>query len=148
MQIEIGSAQDLEAISVLFNAYRQFYCQPSDLVGAQGFIRERLARQDSRILVARAESGELVGFTQLYPLFSSVRMRLCWLLNDLYVAPEWRKQRVARALMKEAEERARQAGIAALWLATEKNNTVAKRLYERLGYRMDIVFDHYELNLL
>ena len=147
MRIETGSVRDLEAIAKLFDAYRQFYRQHPDLAGAQRFIRDRLAKRDSLILVARANSGELVGFTQVYPLYSSVRMRLCWLLNDLYVASDWRKQQVGRALMREAEERARRAGIAVLWLGTEKNNTVAKRLYESIGYTLEAEFDHYELNL-
>ena len=52
--------------------------------GAGKFSKERLKNQDSEFFVAE-ENGILTGFTQLYPLFSSTRMKRYWLLNDLFV---------------------------------------------------------------
>ena len=70
-----------------------------------------------------------------------------WILNDLFVDAKWRRQGVGAALMDAAREFAISDDAAALWLATEKSNAKAKRLYKRLGYVLDEVFDHYELNL-
>ncbi len=131
----------------LFDAYRQFYRRPSDPAGARAFLAERLAREDAVILLARTAGGRGVGFTQLYPFFSSVRMRPLWLLNDLYVAPSARRQGVARALMEAARLHAEAARVAGLTLATEKNNHGAKALYEALGYVLDEDFDYYERTL-
>jgi len=41
-------------------------------------------------LALDGDAGRATGFTQLYPLFSSVAARRKWLLNDLLVAPELR----------------------------------------------------------
>ncbi|RZA19717.1 MAG: GNAT family N-acetyltransferase, partial [Lysobacteraceae bacterium] len=75
---------DLDALALLFDAYRQFYGQPSDLARAREWLRERLRFGESMVLVAR-RGGATVGFVQLYPMFSSVRTAKTWILNDLYV---------------------------------------------------------------
>ena len=147
MTIRRAAGKDLEAVAVLFDKYRQFYRQPPDLDGAIKFIRLRLKLEDSVILVACTDLGQSVGFAQLYPVFSSVRMACGWILNDLYVDDQWRGRGAGEALMQGARKHCLQNGAAALWLSTEKDNAVAKRLYERLGYSLDETFDHYELNL-
>ena len=139
--------EHLDQVTPLFDAYRRFYRKPADETGAQAFLRERLSNRDSLILFALDSASTALGFTQLYPSFSSVRMRPLWILNDLFVVPEARGQGVGRRLMEAARERAQAAGMVALALATEKNNTTAKALYESLGYQQDTAFDYYELAL-
>ena len=147
MVVRPATLEDLLAVAILFDRYRQFYQQASSLEHATGFINARLSKKDSVILVASPNSAELAGFVQLYPSFSSVRMAKGWILNDLFVDAKWRRQGVGAALMDAAREFAISDDAAALWLATEKSNAKAKRLYKRLGYVLDEVFDHYELNL-
>ena len=139
--------EHLDQVTPLFDAYRRFYRKPADEARAQAFLRERLSNRDSLILFALDGASTALGFTQLYPSFSSVRMRPLWILNDLFVVPEARGQGVGRRLMEAARERAQAAGMVALALATEKNNTTAKALYESLGYQQDTAFDYYELAL-
>lgn len=139
--------EHLDPLALLFDGYRRFYRQPTDEAGARAFLHDRLRKQDSVILLALDEGAGALGFTQLYPAFSSVRMRPLWILNDLFVAPEARGRGVGRRLMEAAREQAQQAGVVALALATEKNNTMAKALYEALGYAQDTAFDYYELSL-
>ena len=144
--IEAG-LDHLDALTPLFDGYRRFYRQAADEAGARAFLQERLHNRDSLILLALDDETGPLGFTQLYPCFSSVRMRPLWILNDLFVAPEARGRGVGRQLMEAARLRAQEAGMVALELATEKNNTTAKALYESLGYELDEAFDHYELTL-
>ena len=144
--IEAG-LDHLDQVTLLFDAYRRFYRQAPDEARARAFLRERLRNRDSLILLALDDEAGPLGFTQLYPSFSSVRMRPLWILNDLFVAPEARGRGVGRRLMEAACLRAKEAGMVALELATEKNNTTAKVLYESLGYEIDEAFDHYELTL-
>ena len=139
--------EHLDALTPLFDGYRRFYRQSADVAGAQDFLHDRLRKRDSVILLALDEASVPLGFTQLYPSFSSVRMRPLWILNDLFVAPEARGRGVGRRLMEAARVRAQEAGMVALSLATEKNNTTAKALYEALGYELDEAFDYYELPL-
>ena len=100
------------------------------------------------IFVAVAETTnerQGLGFTQLYPAFSSVRMRRSWVLNDLFVAPDARGKGVARALMDRARQFAADNGIASLSLATAIDNHPAQALYESLGWVRDEKFYHYDL---
>lgn len=146
MIIRRAGLTDLEQVAPLFDAYRQFYNQPADPGRARTFLRERLERGDSVILLAVDEDRPL-GFTQLYPLFSSISCRPLWLLNDLYVAPDARRRGVARMLMDHARDHAVETGACGLELATAHTNAQAQQLYESLGYELDRDFRHYELRV-
>ena len=140
--------RDAELVAPLFDAYRQFYEQPSDAALALAFIRERLERRESVVFLAERD-GRPVGFVQLYPVFSSTaaRPRRLWILNDLFVAPEARGGGVARALMLRARRLAEETDAVGLELATAHTNLAAQRLYESLGWRRDEQFPRYELTL-
>jgi ribosomal protein S18 acetylase RimI-like enzyme len=143
-----AGAGDVDAVAPLFDAYRQFYQQPSDPALARAFIAERLARAESVIFLAERD-GQAIGFVQLYPLFSSTaaRPRRLWLLNDLFVSPSARGSGVARALMDRARRLGEETGAAGLELATARTNVPAQRLYESLGWQQDELFLRYELGL-
>ncbi len=137
---------DADLVAPLFDAYRQFYEQPSDPSLARAFIAARLEGEESVVFLAERD-GRPAGFVQLYPLFSSTaaRPRRLWLLNDLYVAPEARGCGVARALMARARRLAEDTDAVGLELATARSNVAAQRLYEALGWRRDEAFPRYEL---
>ena len=131
---------DLDAIALLFDAYRQFYKQPPDLALARSYLHERMQRGESVIFVAEDDTGRMVGFTQLYPTFCSVRAAPTFVLYDLFVAPEARGSGAGRALMQAAEAYAAGTGAARLELSTAKTNTVAQSLYESQGWTRDEAF--------
>ena len=85
-QLRQATIHDLDTLAPLFDAYRQFYGQPADCARARDFLRERFHHHESVLLLALDDAGGGIGFTQLYPLFSSVRMARTYLLNDLFVA--------------------------------------------------------------
>jgi ribosomal protein S18 acetylase RimI-like enzyme len=144
MEPRRAALSDLPSLAPLFDAYRQFYGQPPDLPRAESFLRERLTRGDSVIFLA-GEAGTGLGFTQLYPTFSSVRTAPAWVLNDLYVVPAARGTGVAEALMQRARRHAVETGACYLELTTARSNIVAQRLYERLGWQRDEEYYHYDL---
>ncbi len=146
-QVRQATVLDLDTLAPLFDGYRQFYGQPADLARAHDFLAERLRQHESLILLARDDHGEGLGFTQLYPLFSSVRTVRTWLLNDLFVAPSARRQGVAAALLGAAAEHARALGAAGLSLSTARDNAPAQALYESLGWQRDRQFCEYSLGL-
>ena len=82
MKFRTANINDLEQVSILFDDYRVFYEKPTDVEASKHFISERIKNHESIIIVAEAENGNLVGFTQLYPIFSSTRLKRLWLLND------------------------------------------------------------------
>src|SRR3712207_283332 len=96
--------KDLETLAVLFDEYRVFYNRESDLSGARTFLRQRIENKDSMIFVAKDQSGMMMGFVQLYPIFSSVRMKRLWLLNDLYVNPQYRGRKISVLLIDAAKQ--------------------------------------------
>ena len=136
MQIRRASADDIARVAPLFDAYRSFYGQPSDIARADAFLRERHDRGESALLLAERDGG-VVGFTHLYPLFSSVRTARVWLLNDLFVADAARRQGVARALLDGAAAFAREQGAAGLMLETTRDNAPARALYRAAGWNED-----------
>jgi len=138
MSTTVNHAQpaDLDALAALFDSYRQFYGQPSDLAAARDWLRNRLRFGESRVLLARRDR-EPVGFAQLYPMFSSVRMARIWILNDLFVLPAMRRQGVAASLLDAAAAFARDDGAAGIQLETGLDNTAARAAYRAAGWRED-----------
>lgn len=147
MEIFQATIEDLEGMSNLFNLYRMFYQQESDIEGAKTYIKKRLVNEDSVIFVVR-DREVYVGFTQLYPTFSSVSMKRTWILNDLYVDKTARKKGVGEMLLQKAKDYAIETGAKSISLSTAIDNYVAQRLYEKSGYTKDSQFYQYELNLI
>jgi GNAT superfamily N-acetyltransferase len=146
MEIILAQLEHLEEISKLFDRYRIFYKQSSDIAAATKFLQERFEQKDSTIFLA-LEADRAIGFTQLYPSFSSVSMRRIWILNDLFVEEDFRKKSVAKLLMSAAEKFARETGAVRIVLSTQISNIVAQKLYESRGYIKDEEFFHYALSL-
>ena len=143
-----ATIHDLDVVAPLFDAYRQFYAQPADLALARSFLAERFQHAESVILLALQEAtGEGVGFTQLYPLFSSVRATRRYLLNDLFVTPAKRRFGVAAALLHAAAAHARAMGVSGMSLSTANDNVAAQRLYESMGWQLETNFREYNLTL-
>ena len=142
MEIRPAKIQDLNTLVPLFDGYRQFYKQPTDSKGALHFLTQRFELEDSVILLACNDQGQGLGFTQLYPSFSSVSMQRTYILNDLFVLESARGMGVATALMNKAKEFALQQGAKGLTLETAIDNP-AQKLYERLGWKKDVDVFHY-----
>ena len=134
--IRRATLADLDALAPLFDGYRRFYAQAGDLVRARAFLHERLSRDDSVVLLA-LQGDTPAGFTQLYPIFSSVRTARTWLLNDLFVAEHARRGGVARALLDAAAAFGRADGAAGLVLETTVDNAPARALYRAAGWHED-----------
>jgi GNAT superfamily N-acetyltransferase len=145
--IRQANAGDLGLIVPLFDAYRQFYGQPSDPELAHSFLQERFRLDQSVVFLALDRAGNALGFTQLYPSFSSGLARRIFILNDLFVTPEARRRKVGRRLLRAAAEFGIRAGAARLALATALDNASAQALYESCGWVRDTLWCTYTLAL-
>ncbi|HSW12327.1 MAG TPA: GNAT family N-acetyltransferase [Solimonas sp.] len=145
--IRQATVEDLDQLVPLFDGYRQFYGQASDPVLARAFLLDRFRHQQSVVFMAFDTAGAACGFTQLYPSFSSVRMSRSYILNDLFVLPAARRQRVAALLLAQAAQFGRAVGAVRLTLATALDNAPAQRLYEAEGWKRDETFCYYNLTL-
>jgi ribosomal protein S18 acetylase RimI-like enzyme len=154
VEIVRAGLEDLALVVPLFDAYLQFYKLPSNEEAARRFLHARLLKEEAVIFLAVEERAAprrggrvALGFTLLYPTWSSLSQRRWWNLNDLYVVPEARQRGVARALMARARRLAEETGASGLGLETAKDNLPAQKLYEQLGWKREEEFFRYELKV-
>jgi ribosomal protein S18 acetylase RimI-like enzyme len=143
VEVRQATIADADLLVPLFDAYRQFYRQPSDPERGRRFLRERFEHNDSAIFLA-FDDAVAIGFTQLYPSFSSGAMAVIFILNDLFVAPEARRRGAGAALLQAAAQYGSRAGARRLVLSTEINNATAQSLYERAGWKRNTDFCVYQ----
>ncbi len=143
MKITQATLDDLEELNNLFDGYRVFYKMKSDKIASKAFLEARIKKNESVIFISRDEAGIATGFTQLYPLFSSTRMKRVWLLNDLFVEPKYRSMGFSKALIETAKELCRKTGAAGMSLETTKDNHVGNKLYLTTGWTLDEDHNYY-----
>ncbi len=135
----------------LFNKYRVFYKQASDIEIAKKFVQQRLDNNESVIFVALSEdTNKPIGFTQLYPKYSSVGVVKNWILNDLYVDEEYRKQGIGEKLIQTAMDFATLNDAKFVELSTAVDNFTAQKLYEHTGFKKlepETEFFEYRINV-
>ena len=132
--IKKAEQENLDELSFLFDAYRQFYNQTPDLEGAKKFLLQRMGNNESVIFIA-FDDDKAIGFTQLYPIFSSVSMQKAWLLNDLFVNSNIRKKGVGTQLLDAAKQHAAETEAKWLLLSTGCDNETAQSVYENNGWK-------------
>ncbi|QYR24045.1 GNAT family N-acetyltransferase [Paenibacillus sp. sptzw28] len=148
LHVTQATIEDVEDIAHLFNEYRIFYNQESDLVAARSFLSDRFEHSESILFIAKdTVLNKAIGFTQLYPSFSSISMKRSWILNDLYVIDAYRRRGAAQLLLDAVKTYAKQTKAKGIGLSTAIDNERAQRIYERNGYERDNEFFHYYLSL-
>lgn len=146
LQIKRAFEIDIAAIAPLFDAYRVFYKKETDLAAATKFLTDRVQKDESVIYMA-VQDGEVVGFCQLYPIFSSVNLKRTWLLNDLFVTEKARGKGVATSLLQTAKAFGYDTSAHWLLLQTAADNTTAQSVYEKNGWQRIADFIFYEMLL-
>ena len=137
MEIKRINSTQSSLVIELFDKYRVFYKQQSDLALAKDFVQARLDNNESVIFVALIGDNDKlkpIGFTQLYPKYSSVRTVKNWILNDLYVDAEYRKQGIGENLIKTVMNFAKEHNAKFVELSTAVDNYTAQNLYEQIGF--------------
>ncbi|MFT4612328.1 MAG: GNAT superfamily N-acetyltransferase [Psychroserpens sp.] len=127
--------KNLDDLAALFDGYRTFYKQDSNLEATKRFLKQRMIKNDSIIYITY-DNDQAIRFTQLYPLFSSVAMQPIYLLNDLFVISKYRAQGIGEALINHANHLCQSENNKGLAIQTAFDNT-AQHLYERLGFVKD-----------
>ncbi|MBT8301931.1 MAG: GNAT family N-acetyltransferase [Maribacter sp.] len=141
LRIIQASLENVEELVPLFDQYRLFYKQNSDLPGAKAFLTDRFNNNESVIFLAYLNDIP-VGFVQLYPMFSSVSMQNSYVLNDLFVMATYRKKQIGEALLNKAKAFCIAKNAKGLALETAIDNP-AQKLYEKLNWVKDVDCFHY-----
>ena len=144
--VKRATLDDVDEIAKLFDGYRVFYEQKSDIDLAKKFLAARLRAEESVIFYVTNEQGEYLGFTQLFPSFSSVSAERMLILNDLFVAKTARGRGVGTMLMNAAKALALETNAKGVTLSTATDNHTAQSLYETLGYERDTEYYNYFLS--
>jgi ribosomal protein S18 acetylase RimI-like enzyme len=142
-EISKVNASDLPELHALVEKYRAFYKQ-AESDKTLSYLEQRIANHEAIVFIARV-NGAAVGFTLLYPTFSTVSLSNIWLLNDLYVDESARGNGIASELMDVAELAAKSAGATRVFLRTANDNLPAQSLYEGRNWVKDEVFRRYDL---
>ena len=156
MQVRPVTHDDLPALLTLIADYQRFYGNPApdDEHNATFFGRfvapsERgmlIGAYDDAGAAAAAAGWPPAGYACLYWTYSSISASEVVLLNDLYVRPPRRGERVGEALIAAARDVARDRGASHLRWCTTLDNRRAQRLYERVGAER-IALLEYEFDL-
>ncbi len=152
MGVRRASAEDAEAIArlqvanwqwdrrgLMPDALLESLSPASRVVPWQALIE----RTDAAVLVAEAD--ELLGFCALVPApDEDLRGRAVWQIEDLEVAPRWRRRYLGRVLLRRALALARVMGASELCLWLPSGNPAALRFGARHGFRADGTAGHDE----
>ncbi|MBK8982615.1 MAG: GNAT family N-acetyltransferase [Ignavibacteria bacterium] len=147
MKIIKAGIKHIDELTELFDLYRQFYKKKSDKDSARKFLTQRIKRNESVIFLCHDEYGTAIGFTQLYPYFTSVGMRRAWILNDMFVKKENRKLGAGEKLIESVRKFAEKTSSGFVMLETQKTNKNACRLYEKMGFKPDRERRYYYLEI-
>jgi GNAT superfamily N-acetyltransferase len=146
MTIKTATLEDVNDLSFLFDDYRVFYKKSPDRSNVVKFLTDRINNKESVIYLALDKENILAGFVQLYPLFSSTRMKRLWLLNDLFVLPAQRGKGISKALINACKDLSIQTNACGLMLETAKDNNIGNQLYPRCGFSLDLDHNYYYWN--
>lgn len=146
------TSMEVPSVASLFDEYRQTYGYPSERSAALAYIRACVAGGEVIALTAcdAFRPLDLLGFTLLYPSFSSMRLRRTWHIQDIYVVPRTRRQGIGRALMEHAVKFARQNDSEHIMLLSPGENVALAALSVSLGfepYVYDPEYRRYRLKL-
>ena len=147
MTVRNAAIIDVEKLAVLFDDYRVFYEKDSDLNEAKKFLLERITNNESRIIIA-IDKEDMVGFVQLYPIFSSTRMKKLWLLNDLFVDENHRGKGISKQLIEQCKDLCKDTGACGLILETAKTNTTGNSLYVKTDFILDENHNYYSWDVI
>lgn len=142
MIVRKATVDDLNQLAVLFDEYRQFYGASSNLNLSQQFLKQRFENQESVIFI-HIKDEVFTGFILLYLGFSSVACSTYYILDDVYVTPQFRRQGSAKQLIDTAILFARNENALRISLETQKTNRESHRLYEAMGFIADNKFRTY-----
>ncbi|UQY32894.1 GNAT family N-acetyltransferase [Pseudomonas fulva] len=146
MRIVQATLEHLDLLTPLFVRYREFYGERPFLDSSRKFLETRIKREESVIYLALADDDDkLLGFCQLYPSYSSLSLKRVWILNDIFVAEDARRQLVADRLLQTARKMAKQTQAVRMRVATSRDNEVAQKVYQSIGFVEDEQFKNYVL---
>lgn len=146
--IRRADSHDLNQLIPLLDNYRIFYRRTSAINEVADFLSERLNNKDSIIFIAIDEAtNKAIGFTQLYPTFTTTRLQKALILNDLFVESIYRGKGISKQLIDKAKSYCVATKSYGILLETERTNIIGNKLYPSQGFKKEINNFYYWLNV-
>lgn len=146
MDIRTCTIDDLERLVPAFDKYRQFYRQKSQPEQIRDFLKSLIEQERSKIFLSY-EEGELTGFVQLYPSYSSIGLAPIWILNDFFIFGGSDRREIAKGLLDAAKMLCEASKAVRLEVTTRKENHRLHKIYRDYGFEKDYKYDYYFLRL-
>ena len=130
--IRKATADDAEQLSILNTEFN------GDGETTLENIRDCLMNNYQEVVIVDDEKGKLTGFVCV-----QLKKSFCYddympEITEVYVRPEYRKQRIASRMIRFAEECCRKNyPLHKFELLTGEKNMIAQLLYDKLGYKND-----------
>ncbi|MEH7333872.1 GNAT family N-acetyltransferase [Neobacillus drentensis] len=140
--IRQATIKDLDKIVPIFDSYREYFNQQRSPVNVENFLFERFEHLESVIFIVERE-GEVIGFAQLYPVFSSLSLKRVWLLNDFFIIESFRHQGVGKQLFAKVKEFGTLTKSKGIELSVEHTNQKAWEFWEKQEFKLDEEFRYY-----
>ena len=132
MRIERATSVSDELLDALECLLPQL--SPGSVRPAREDIADMLRREDTYLLMARAEEGGYAGTLTL--VLYRTPQRLEATIQSVVVDDAARGQGIGEALTREAIRLAVDGGVSRIRLTSRHDRKAAHRLYERLGFRL------------
>lgn len=97
-------------------------------------LAEEFLRDPRHHIAVALVEGRVVGFASAVHYVHPDKPAELW-INEVGVAPAYRRRGFARALLDALKKRGRDLGCRIAWVLTEPDNIAARRLYESCGGR-------------
>lgn len=146
MDIRACTIDDLELLVPAFDEYRQFYRQSSQPEQVRNFLKPLIEQEKSKIFLSFDE-GELTGFIQLYPSYSSIGLAQIWTLNDFFIFGGENRRETAKGLLGAAKMLCEATNAIRVEVTTRKENHRLHKIYRDYGFEKDYKYDYYFLRL-
>lgn len=133
--IRTSKQEDNSQLLEIMNQYIvDFYKRPKpaeeELRGLIQFLHD--SPSSGKQFVAEKD-GKLLGFATLYFTFSTLRVKRSAILNDLFIVPEARGQKLGEKLFQACLSYTRDNDFTHMTWETARDNVAAQSLYEKMG---------------
>ncbi|MDU6259184.1 MAG: GNAT family N-acetyltransferase [Haemophilus parainfluenzae] len=144
MKIFKAEQWNINVLLPLFEAYRLANGMTNNPERTLTFLTNRIRFNESIFFIAVNENSQPVGFIQLYPRLSSLRLQRYWQLTDIFVREDVCQPNVYRALISKAKEFVRYTQSNRL--VTELD-PIQQSMLENEGFKLNTKKNLFELTL-
>ena len=95
------------------------------------FYNEIVTNSDKTLYLAAETDGKIVGYMGVWKILDEGH------ITNVAVSPDYRRNHVGEALIREMIKRTSEEGITSWTLEVRRDNEPAIRLYEKMGFRIE-----------